>query len=221
MKVLLVPVKDPSRAKQRLSGILLPEERARLDWAMFEDVSRALEAITATDRVVVVTSDGRSARHARELGWDVIFEEAQISESDSVDCASRLLRRRGATAVLRLPADIPLVQASDVERLLDLQTVSPSAVLVPSWDGLGTNALLRTPPDVFPSRFGPNSLALHQQEAQRAGVPCVLVDNPRIALDLDEPADLSRFLARGQGTRTFHALADMGIPERLKPLARL
>ena len=33
-----------------------------------------------------------------------------------------------------------------------------------SLEGTGTNALLRTPPDLFPSRFGPNSLALHRAD---------------------------------------------------------
>ncbi len=45
---------------------------------------------------------------------------------------------------------------------------APSVVIVPSHDGTGTNALLRSPPDLFPSHFGPESFALHLKEAETA-----------------------------------------------------
>jgi 2-phospho-L-lactate guanylyltransferase len=61
---------------------------------------------------------------------------------------------------------------------------------VPSRDGTGTNALLRSPPTLFPSHFGPNSFALHSDEAERSRARVRIIRNPRIALDIDEPDDL-------------------------------
>jgi 2-phospho-L-lactate/phosphoenolpyruvate guanylyltransferase len=216
MKALLIPIKDPERAKTRLADLLSPQERSRLAWAMFEDVSRAAARCTKPDAVVMVTSFPQAIERARGLGWGVIVEESQISESASIDSASGALSKRGFDTVMRLPADLPLVRAEDIDALLAIELRAPAALVVPSREGTGTNAIIRTPPDLFPSRFGPNSLALHREESARAGIDCMVVNNSRIALDIDEPEDLELLLEVGRGTATFDTLTEMRIIERLK-----
>ncbi|HJQ27156.1 MAG TPA: 2-phospho-L-lactate guanylyltransferase [Blastocatellia bacterium] len=211
MKALLIPVKDPANAKTRLAARLSPDDRRRLAWAMFEDVSRAVAEVTKADAVFLVSSFAPALEHARRLGWEVLVETAQAGESASVDWASRQLAERGLDAVLRLPADLPLVRAADIDALLAIEASAPAAILVPSREGTGTNAILRTPPTLFPSRFGPNSLALHRKEAAHIGVECLLVNNERIALDIDEPADLEALLELGHGTVSHALLAAMQI----------
>ena len=211
---LLIPIKEPARVKTRLAGLLTLEERQRLVWAMFEDVCSAAAAARRPDAVFLVTSYERAIERARQLGVDAIAETGQESESASVDYASRLLGERGFDAVLRLPADVPLVRAADIDQLLAVDLAAPGALLVPSREGTGTNALLRTPPALFPSRFGPNSLALHREEAARAGIEVLLVENRRIALDIDDPHDVEAFLSAGSGTRAFIFLHEIGIKER-------
>ena len=215
MKALLIPVKDPATAKSRLAELLSEDERTRLAWAMFEDVSRAIATARKPDRVVMVTSFARAIQRAPELGWDVLIEESQISESVSVDWASRVLIERGFDTVMRLPADLPLVRAEDIDEVLSVQLKSPGALLVPSREGTGTNAIIRTPPPLFPSRFGPNSFTLHKQEAASVGVDCVVVNNARIALDIDEPTDVEFLLESARGTETFDMLVKIGAFERL------
>ncbi len=206
MKVVLLPLKDPTHAKQRLAGHLTPKERQELAWAMLEDVTHAVGAAITPDQVVVVTR-GYPAWLAEQSNWQVIEENQQISESHSVDYSSRLLQQRGASVVLRLPTDIPLLEPEDVDTLLNLKLGARSAVIIPSRDGKGTNALLRTPPDAFPSRFGDKSLALHQEEARRRRVELKILMNPRIAFDLDEFSDLLRFMQLENETRTAQVLS--------------
>jgi len=205
MKVVLLPLKDPSHAKQRLAGHLTPKERRELAWAMFADVTRAVRAAITPDQVVVGTR-GHPALLAEQSNWQVIEEDQQISESHSVDHACRHLQQRGAAVVLRLPTDIPLLEPEDVDALLNLELGAQSAVIIPSRDGKGTNALLRTPPDAFPSRFGDNSLALHQEEARRRRVELKILENPRVSFDLDEFSDLLRFMQLENETRTAQVL---------------
>ncbi|MCI0486259.1 MAG: 2-phospho-L-lactate guanylyltransferase [Blastocatellia bacterium] len=219
MNALLIPIKDPLRAKTRLADLLTGEGRRQLAWAMFEDVSRAATGATKPDRIVVVTSFAPAVGRARSLGWDVLAEEEQTSESASVDWASRVLGERGFDLVMRLPADVPLVRAEDIDDLMGIKLIAPAALLVPSRDGTGTNAIIRTPPALFPSRFGPDSLALHKEEAARAGVECVIVKSPRVALDIDDPSDLKLFLESGHGTLTFDALAGMNITHQLSAVS--
>jgi 2-phospho-L-lactate/phosphoenolpyruvate guanylyltransferase len=181
---------------------------------MLKDVGRALTGAKLVDRTVVVTSDPAVIQHALEQNWDVLQEANQISESDSVDWASLCLMDQGAAVVLRLPGDIPLLQAEDVDLLLSVELAPRAALLVPSRDGSGTNALLRKPPDAFPSRFGPNSLCLHQQEANHAGVAVKVIQNPRIGLDIDDMTDLAAFWAQGRQTFAASIIRDMHLAEK-------
>jgi 2-phospho-L-lactate guanylyltransferase len=220
MKALLIPVKDPTYAKTRLAELLLEEERRQFAWAMFEDVSGAIVSARKPDSVVMVSSFTAAIERARKLGWDVLIEESQTSESASVDWASRILSERGFGTVMRLPADLPLVRAEDIDELLSIELDSPGALLVPSREGTGTNTIIRTPPALFPSRFGPNSLALHKQEAASVGVECVIANNARIALDIDEPADVELLLEEAGGTQALAALCEMNVLERLRDMKR-
>ena len=215
MRIILLPIKNLSNVKQRLAPLLTASERCELVRAMLKDVAGALNRCKAADRIVVATGDPWVTGYARAQGWDVLMEEEQISESESVDRASSSLRRGGVRVVLRIPGDIPLVQAADLDALVDTDPNPPAALLVPSRDRTGTNALLRTPPDIFPSRFGPNSCILHHQEAERAGAMLKVMENARIALDLDEEEDVVEFYKRGKGTSTFQVLEDMDVMKRV------
>jgi 2-phospho-L-lactate/phosphoenolpyruvate guanylyltransferase len=218
MKAIVVPIKEPSNAKTRLASFLSPIERRDLAWAMFVDVANALAETSERCAIFIVTSYHLAAEHARSLGFGVLSESNQSSESSSVDWASATLVARGFDSVLRLPADIPLVHGEDVGTLIATQMSAPGALIVPSRDGTGTNAIMRTPPDLFPSHFGPNSLALHIAEAERAGAAHSIVPSTRIALDIDEPADIEAFFACGAGTETdtFQMLSQINAAERLK-----
>ncbi|MCY3759116.1 MAG: 2-phospho-L-lactate guanylyltransferase [Acidobacteria bacterium] len=218
--VVLLPVKDPERSKQRLAGLLSPGERTQLVWAMLEDVCAAVRGCRLADRVVVVARDPEVAAYAVGNGWEVFRETGQVSESRSVDWASRLLQEQGAEAVLRLPVDVPLVQAGDLDALLDPAARGPEAVLVPSQDGLGTNALLRSPPLMFPSRFGADSLQKHLREARLREGRVLVRRMPRLALDLDLASDLLRFHGLGKGTATHALLQRLAVGERLAGLKR-
>lgn len=216
MKAVLIPIKDPAKAKTRLAEMLSPVERRSLAWAMFEDVSDAVSRATKPDHIFLVSSFRPAIVRARSLGWDVLVEQTQVSESDSIDWASRILEARGFDCVLRLPADIPLLRSGDVDDLLSVDLVAPAVLMVPSREGSGTNAIIRTPPALFPSRFGPNSLALHLEEAARSGAACSIMNNSAIALDIDEPSDIDLLLELGRGTRTCDLLDEWKISERMK-----
>ena len=209
MTAILLPIKNLGAAKQRQGALLSQEERSRLAWAMLKDVTQALNESRAAERIFVVTGDPQVAEHARRQSWEIMEEERQVSESHSVDAASRLLLEKGVSSVLRLPGDIPLLKATDVDFLLERGIGNPGALIVPSRDGSGTNALLRSPPDVFPSYFGQGSFALHRAAAQRVGISLEVVENARLGFDLDTPADLLDFRQIGQGTRTWEIINEL------------
>jgi len=215
MRYILIPVKDLSRAKQRLAALMTQEERTRLAWVMLEGTFAAAARVRSADRIAVVTLYRPAIDLAQRYGMEVIMEAEQVSESVSVDFGSREARKRGASAGLRLPIDLPLVTAEDLETILSHDGPSPSAVIVPSRDGTGTNAILRRPADLFPSHFGPGSLAKHLQEAQQAQARCEVIHLPRIALDIDDPSDVAALMEQGRAAPVYELLAEMKISERL------
>ena len=192
MKAIVIPVKEFREAKKRLAPHFSPDDRAALAQAMCEDFFNVIAAVRCVDRIFVISKETQVLLRARELGWETIAESRQISESDSVDAASRYCAERGVQALLRLPVDIPLVEPADIEAVFETLGDAPTAILVPSSDGTGTNAILRSPPALFPSHFGPNSLVRHLAEAEACGVRAQVFRNPRLELDIDEWEDLRK-----------------------------
>jgi 2-phospho-L-lactate guanylyltransferase len=207
MTAILIPVKEFTEAKKRLAPHFSVEERTGLAEAMCADFFSVVAAVRGAERVFVASKEPFALARARELGWETIVESRQISESDSVDEASRYCAQQGVQSLLRLPVDLPLAQASDIEALLAEAEAPPSAILVPSRDGTGTNALLRSPATLFPSHFGANSFALHLAEAERSGARTRVFRNAHLELDIDELADIQKLsLVLRAGSATYEWL---------------
>jgi len=215
MRYILIPVKDLSFAKMRLSPLLTQEERMRLVLAMIEMTFAASTKVQTIDRIAVVTNYLPAMALAGKYRMEVIEESSQTSESASIDYGSLEVKKRGATAVLRLPIDLPLMTASDIETVLNCDKGTRSVVIVPSRDGTGTNAILRRPPDLIPSHFGPGSLAKHLAEIERVKSACTLLTLPRIALDIDRPDDLVVLIKEGVGSPLSDLLAELNILDRM------
>jgi 2-phospho-L-lactate guanylyltransferase len=212
MRALLLPVKDLRNAKKRLAGVLTPEERFGLAQAMLEDTIRAMQGVRHAEKIFVISNYQPALRVAEENGWGVLRENRQISESDSVDVASRLCEQRGIRALLRLPLDLPLIQPQDIDELLAIECTSPAMVIVPSRDGTGTNALLRTPPTLFPSHFGPGSFEKHVAEAKNARAQILIRRKPRLEMDVDDESDLRALLEHDlSGTATGRWRCETGL----------
>ena len=212
MQALLLPVKDLNNAKERLIGALSPQERFALAEAMLADTIRAVKGVRLAEKVFVVTNYSRAMHLAEENHWEILSEQQQISESHSVDAASKLCEQRGVTRLLRVPLDLPLMQSSDMDELFAADCSSPGLVIVPSRDGTGTNAILRTPPGLFPSHFGTGSFAKHLAEAENARAQVLICRNARLELDVDDESDLRALLEQDlTATETGRWLRSSGV----------
>jgi 2-phospho-L-lactate/phosphoenolpyruvate guanylyltransferase len=220
MRALLLPVKDLKNAKKRLSDVLTPEERFGLAGAMLADTIEAVRAVKRAEKIFVATNYEPVMNAAEEYGWEIIRETRQISESDSVDSASRACEKMGVQGLLRVPLDLPLLRSNDIDDLLGTDCQAPALVIVPSRDGTGTNAMLRTPPTLFPSRFGIGSFAKHLVEAEKAGARIIVRRNVRLEMDVDDESDLRALLEQDLGgTETGRWLRDSGVEGRFSSKA--
>lgn len=203
----VLPVKDPKSAKVRLSGWLSAADREMLARLLYKQTLAALCRASGIDRVVVITSDPETAAQARSAGVIVFNEEEQISHSASADAACLRARSMGAATVLLVPIDVPLVTPSDFTRLAS--AARPGLIIVPSSDGTGTNALVRTPPDVIESRFGPGSCRAHLEQAHSRGVRAEVLRLEGLMFDIDTPEDIAELLARAPGSAVSEFLRDI------------
>jgi 2-phospho-L-lactate guanylyltransferase len=216
MKFVIVPVKDLSKAKERLSSLLPQHERTALAYAMLEDVLSALKGSLLADRKFIVTLDAKAIEIASDMGIEIIKETAQNGESASVDYASQICKDMGATSVLVIPGDAPLITSDDIDFILEKEKDAPSIIFVPARDELGTNAILRKPPDVITSMFGHDSFRKHMNEADKNNIPYDSYDNPRIGLDIDSPEDLKEFVSQKSDTKAYGELERLNILEKIK-----
>lgn len=198
--MILVPVKTLTDAKQRLSSVLTPEERFALAQAMCEDVLRALASWQRRPSVAVVTSDPFARDLAARLHFDVIADD-NSGETSAIEMATRACKERGATHTLVVPADIPLIDIAELQKIVDCAPPA-GAVLVPDAAGRGTNAAWQSPADLFPLRFGNDSFLPHRAAAKATGLPCVVLELPGIARDVDRPEDLCELAAAGGERRS-------------------
>ncbi len=207
--MILVPVKNLSSAKQRLSEVLDQAARTKLAQAMLEDVLTTLHDWAGRPRVAVVSSDPFAQELANRLGFEIIPDPQNPGETAAIEMATRVCVERGVRGTLVIPADIPLVRASELQQILE-QAPLEGSVLVPAADGRGTNAAFRRPADLFPLRFGNDSFKPHHAAAQATGKPCVLLNLPGIAVDVDNPADLQTLISLPGQTRAQLVARELG-----------
>src|SRR5262245_29769780 len=141
---------------------------------------------------IVVTMDPDAAGIATSLRAVGLVERAP-GLNQAIVAARSLAVARGATAVLVLPADLPSVSASAIDDLLiaggSAAATREMVAIVPDRHGLGTNALLVSPPAAIDPAFGESSRATHAARAAAAGATWLELDGP-LSLDVDTAADL-------------------------------
>ena len=155
----VVPVKDLPGAKQRLAEVLSAKERQELFAAMLEDVLCALAASSGLRGILMVTRDPLGQRLAARYGARVLAEEENRGHTAASSLGARTLRQEKIGGMVQVPADIPLLTPDDIQALLRVHGEAPAVTLSPARDERGTNAVVCSPPDLLPLRFGDDSFS--------------------------------------------------------------
>jgi 2-phospho-L-lactate guanylyltransferase len=196
---VLVPLRGLTEGKTRLGETLDAEEREMLILGLLERLLDTVAAWPACRRVHVVSADAAVGRLAEEHGASFVAEPRPADLNSALVAARDAALARHATAVLILPADLPLVSVAALDRLLDAADAAlaaghgrPLVVAAPADARDGTNALLLSPPTIIEPAFGPASLAAHLRAARNAEASFQLVVDAQLGFDLDTPDDLER-----------------------------
>ena len=212
--MILVPIKNTASAKQRLASVLDQPARTQLAQAMLTDVLTTLHGWKNRPKVGIVTSDPYTMKLAAEYQFEVIPDPDNPGETGAIEMATRVCMERGEDSTLVIPADIPLIESWELEEIYK-HAPAEGSVLVPAGDGRGTNAAFRRPANLFPLRFGNDSFKPHHAAAQATGKPCVVLNLPGIAVDVDNPPDLQQLLSVPGETRAQRLARSWNLPAEL------
>jgi 2-phospho-L-lactate guanylyltransferase len=206
----IIPVKEFDGAKHRLSGLLSPPERRLLAETMLTDMLDAVAGSRLLAGVTIVTL-------GQKIGARIVTEGARDGHTGSVNAGRRLLTGEGRGGMITMPGDIPATRAGEIDAVLSAHLAAPSFTISPAHDDLGSNAVVCSPPESVPLRFGDNSYFPHLDAARLQGIEPTVIRQRGIAMDIDHPVDLALFLRLPQsaGTRTRTLLDELGVPALL------
>ena len=191
---IVLPIKDPAQAKERLASLLSPDQRRELAAMLIEQTMQFFVAFLDEVTVLVVTDSEVVARQAATNGFAVLREERAEGETAAVEKATAWSVAQGFRTQIVIPGDMAGLDANDIRRLISMPRPHPSLILCPATGDDGTNAIMSTPPDVVAFRFGERSFPDYRARAAAQDVPCQIVRLPSLVLDLDTPEDVVTFL---------------------------
>jgi 2-phospho-L-lactate guanylyltransferase len=184
----LIAVNARVDCKSRLAGKLAVDMRLSLVRVMLERALTALRGSRTITNIAVVTPER-----------DTIPADVQVIPDPggglnaALDAARHILVGDGASELLVLHADLPLVTAAEIDQLVESGRRTGFAIATDA-AGTGTNALYIAPPTSFRFRFGPGSRFRHLEEAARLGMDAKLLRLHGLEFDVDGPVDLDRLL---------------------------
>jgi 2-phospho-L-lactate guanylyltransferase len=195
----LLPVKAPQWAKSRLSSLFSADERAALQLALLKDVLKSLSRARTLEGIAVICSDPSIGATAQGLGTTFIAEYPATGDLNrALAMGARRLREAGAGIIAVIPADLPLIEAADVDRAVREAVRRQAMIVVPDRFRQGTNGLIfpaGMPPEF---NFGPDSFHRHLSRPSRQ--PAVSMEFKSLALDIEMPEDIERLCA-AQGSQ--------------------
>ncbi|NKB24572.1 MAG: 2-phospho-L-lactate guanylyltransferase [Kiritimatiellae bacterium] len=212
---IVIPVKNPGDAKERLSEVLTSEQRIVLAISLFQRVLAFFQEWNSAYHILVVTDSDRIEELANKMNATVLKEEKATGETDAIERAIIWSMNHGFNAQLVIPGDMAELNSTEMEILLKHPRSDPSVILCPATGDDGTNAVLSTPPNAIPFRFGLDSFPDYQERAQENKVRCQILRLQSFILDLDTPADLKVFLKEYSGHPIHTLLTKWKIHEKL------
>ena len=194
MHYILIPCKPLREGKSRLASVLSAAARQKLCADLLRHSLRLALTLQSVAGVRVVTPDPEARDIAKAQG---------VATIDDRGVGLNAALRRGLDAILEtaesdaaaliLPVDLTFATTDAVAPVF---SGTADVVLAPDAERRGTNLLFlrRRALSVFALAFGGSSFAAHRDGATRAGLSLEILDDPRLAFDLDEPDDYHRWL---------------------------
>lgn len=192
---IVLPMRGFVAGKTRLAGVLEPSTRAALNrWLFLRTADLARRAVAAA-HILVVTPDPAVEAAASGLGLATLVEPAGAGLNGALTLGRAAAQAAGASHVLSLSCDLPLLLLSDIRALIARAEAADGVVIATDRAGTGTNALVVPAGDSFRYAMGQTSAARHRVAAAECGLRTGEMHRPGLSFDLDLPSDLEGWRA--------------------------
>ena len=208
LNYVIIPVKRLLESKSRLSLTLSLEERIKLTLHMLQDVVEAVKSSRKANETIVLGSD-KEVEGVSKAFKARFIKDLEDELNKSINFSTNLCIKEGAKTLLIIPADLPMLTAKDVDAILPEEADGPLVAIAPSRNGKGTNALLRRPPNIIPTRYGANSFQQHLAEACLRNAPVKIYKSIKVGLDIDSWEDIAELMKLKAETRTHKYLREI------------
>jgi 2-phospho-L-lactate guanylyltransferase len=192
MTTILVPCKDLSRGKSRLSPGLDAAARRSLCGMFLHRTLALAVAMVGAPGVRLLTSDPDAREVARGFGIPTIADEGGGLNAALQGARTAMI---ADASVVILPIDLPCAREPSLRSVMD---AAGDVVIVPDRDRHGTNVLRlsRAALGDFTFCYGANSFTAHRAAAERLGFRPAVIWDDDLAFDVDEPDDYRLWQAR-------------------------
>ncbi len=185
---VIIPIKPLSLAKSRLASMLDNHTREALVLMMLDRVIRASTAVLSADACLVLGGD--QVVRAMLLDHGIEPEEDNDGNlNDALWSAINLAKAKNYSATLILPADLPLLEPSDILEIIRASNGLTCHVCSPASQDGGTNAFFQPIGNGIKPMMGVASFSKHRSAIESLGRNFVILQRPKIGFDLDNETD--------------------------------
>jgi 2-phospho-L-lactate/phosphoenolpyruvate guanylyltransferase len=186
----IVPIKPINAAKSRLSPVLTPRQRSELALNLLHNTLSILSGWPSLAGTLIASADPLVWEVASQYNVEIFKEPDVPGLNESLRRATQQIDRMGAEGMLVIPGDLPFLDQSSLQKIIDLASHPPLIVIAPDKKRQGTNAMLLSPTGAIPFRYGADSYRKHQDAARLAHIPAYTIELASLAVDIDLPEDL-------------------------------
>ena len=219
---LVLPLKSLHDGKTRLSSALDADKRAALIERLLAHVLDQAAVFPGLQHTILVSACEQARARAEQRGASVL-DEPVPGLNPALGRALLTVRALKYDKMMIVPCDLPLVDADDL-RCLSGAASSQAIAIAPDRSGLGTNGICLPARSEFAFSFGEDSFARHSATVARLRLQVARVERPRLAFDVDTPADLWHLTTwnlllrhQCQPLRSCVSAAHHGTPKRVLP----
>jgi len=184
----ILPVKDLSQSKSRLSHEINRQQRESLSFNLLGRTLGILKSAKGVDGIMLISRDAR-VRSLAEIENVLFLQEKGGGLNQALEQATGWSIAQQFSAILILPVDIPFLAKEDIDSITAMGKGKREMVIIaPDQERQGTNALLVKPPGSLQYQFGPGSFRRHWQQAQERHIENRIYYSARIGFDVDFPS---------------------------------
>jgi len=200
--LVVIPIKELSNVKSRLSKVLSLEDRITLtNFLICELIAKLLKIKNKSKSIkidiAIVTRNSIIESFVKKNKIKINDDTGTKSLSGAINLASKWALKMKFNSLCILLGDLANPSIKDINNFLNNPFITNEIRLCPSND-FGTNALLISPPNAIKFSYGRKSFFKHYINAIKSKLKISILKFESLRNDIDNPNNLNEFIFEGK-----------------------